>query len=179
VRQASADRLTLSEAIDAVGRMIDAYPNGRAAITDSYIGNMAALLCQYPRVVALLCANPIKGVATKTTFIPTVAEVVKFCEPLTADLLRSVARENRIKEQLDERDRVEAERAQCPKQTLDELKTEMAGRGIHWHNTPKPHGETAATVQAKLGLTPEQWADLPDAPPRGTFDRLVASHRGR
>ncbi len=84
--------------------MVDAYPNGRAAITDSYLGNMANLLCQYPRVVALRCADPARGVTTKTKFIPTVADVVEWCEPLTADMHRTVAREDKIAAQLRERD---------------------------------------------------------------------------
>lgn len=98
-----ADRLMLSEALEAVSKMVDAYPNGRASITDSYIGNMAALLCKYPRMIALRCANPISGVVTKTRFIPTVADVVEWCEPLTADMSRTVGREDAIAKQLAER----------------------------------------------------------------------------
>ncbi len=104
LRRALADRLMLSEAIDAVGRMLDANPNGRNGVSDSYIGNMAALLCTFPRLIALQCADPIKGVVTKTKFIPTVADVVQWCEPLTADMQRSVAREDRIDKQLTERE---------------------------------------------------------------------------
>lgn len=96
--------MTLSEGLEAVGRMLNAMPNGRAGVADSYIGNMAALLCTFPRVVAQRCADPVHGVVTKTSFTPTVAEVVKFCEPLTSDMHRVVAREDAIAKQLEERE---------------------------------------------------------------------------
>lgn len=81
VRRASDDRMTLSEAIEAVGLMIDCYPQGRAQLTDSYIGNIAALLCEYPRGVAMECIDPRRGVMRETKFLPTVADIVQWCEP--------------------------------------------------------------------------------------------------
>lgn len=109
--------------------MIDAYPNGRASITDSYIGNMANLLCQYPRTVAIQCADPIRGVSTKTKFIPTVADVVEWCEPLTGDMQRTVGREDRIAEQL--RDREKFERKFPPALPRDTPQVEIGADGKH------------------------------------------------
>jgi hypothetical protein len=100
LKQALADRLLLSEAIDAVAKMVDAYPNGRASITDSYLGNMANMLCQYPRLVALQCADPIRGVPTKSKFIPTIADVVEWCDPRTNDMQKTVSRDEHIEAQL-------------------------------------------------------------------------------
>lgn len=176
LRQAFSDRLALSEGIEAVGRMLDAMPNGRAGVADSYIGNMAALFCQYPRVIALGCAHPTKGVVTKTSFIPTVAEVVQWCEALTADMHKSVVREDRIDQQLRERDEWERGPENPPRQTLEELRAEMRARGFPMGGKA-PHTETAASVKAKYGLNDAQWAEIPDAPPAGHWEKLVDAYR--
>jgi hypothetical protein len=73
--------MNLSEAVDLVGRMIGAYPNGGAGAGDNYIGAIAGVFCDYPRQVATECASPIHGVARNCTFLPTVADVVAWCEP--------------------------------------------------------------------------------------------------
>lgn len=176
LRQAFADRMTLSEGIEAVGRMLDAMPNGRAGVADSYIGNMAALLCGYPRIVALGCAHPTRGVVTKTNFIPTVSEMVKWCEPLTSDMHKSVSHEDQIGQQFRERDEHENCPSDPPKQTLEELRAEMRERGLNMGG-PVGHKETPESVKAKLGLTDAQWDAIPDAPPAGHWGSLVSAYR--
>jgi hypothetical protein len=99
----------MQEAIEAVGKMLNAYPNARDGIRDGYMGTIAALLCQYPRSVALSCANPINGVCRETKFLPTVAEVVAWCEPNTGHMRRTVEFEHRSQKQFREREEIEAE----------------------------------------------------------------------
>src|SRR6476646_2000605 len=99
VRRALADRLMLSEAIDAVGRMIRGYANSGQA-GKSYIGAIAELLMHYPRSVALRCADPYRGVARETKFMPTPADVIGFCERTTAPMHEEAAREERVAVQL-------------------------------------------------------------------------------
>src|SRR5262249_45256639 len=76
LRQALADRLAMPEAIEAVGKMISAFPSGGPQNPDGYIGALASVLREYPREIARRCADPIKGVARETRFLPTVADVV-------------------------------------------------------------------------------------------------------
>lgn len=95
--------MMLSEAIEAVSAMIRGYPNGGANAGKSYIGTMAALLCDYPRSIAILCADPLHGVARETRFLPTVADVVAWCEPRRADMYSTVEKETKIEQQLRER----------------------------------------------------------------------------
>jgi len=102
-------RLTMQEAIEAVGKMLNAYPNARDGVRDGYMGTIAALLCQYPRSVALRCANPINGVCRETKFLPTVAEVVAWCEPTTGHMRRTVEFEQQSQKQFREREEIEAE----------------------------------------------------------------------
>ena len=99
----------MQEAIEAVGKMLNAYPNARDGVRDGYMGTIAALLCQYPRSVALHCANPINGVCRETKFLPTVAEVVAWCEPNTGHMRRTVEFEHRSQKQIREREEIEAE----------------------------------------------------------------------
>lgn len=103
VKRALADRLLLSEALDAVHRMIRGYANaGQAGKT--YVGAIAELLMQYPRIVALACSDPIKGVVIECEFMPTPAKIVAWCENRSWPMHEEAAREERVAAQLDARD---------------------------------------------------------------------------
>jgi hypothetical protein len=93
----------LSEALDAVHRMIRGYANAGSA-GKSYVGAMAVLLMQYPRIVALSCADPFKGVVSECEFMPTPAKVIAWCDRRSKPMHEEAVRENRIAEQLDARD---------------------------------------------------------------------------
>lgn len=173
-----SERLLPSEAIDLVSTLVGAYPNGQPHDPKGYIGVIARLLCQYPRSIATECADPILGVARTTKFLPTTMEMIAFCEGRVTHLESQVKRQLQIEQQLQDRDEWERGPANPPKQTWEEVKAEMAARGFHMGGGPKPHNETPATVQAKLGLTAEQWASLPDAPPAGYWESLVRKHHG-
>lgn len=99
MQQALADRLLLSEAIDAVGCMIRGYGN-TAQAGKAYIGAIADLLMQYPRSVALACADPRTGVAITTKFLPTPGDIVPWCEKASRPLREEAARELRTQDQL-------------------------------------------------------------------------------
>lgn len=99
MQRAVADRLTLSDAIEAAGRIVGCYPNGGQGAGKSYIGALAATLCSYPKSVSLRCADPLKGVVIECKFLPTVADIVAFCERAGEPLYREAEREYRLKEQ--------------------------------------------------------------------------------
>jgi hypothetical protein len=103
IRQVLADRLILSEAIEAVNRMIRGYAN-RGQADKSYIGAMAELLLHYPKSVALACADPFHGVVRATKFMPTPSDIIAFCENRIEPMHREADREERVAKQLDERD---------------------------------------------------------------------------
>ena len=103
VKRALADRLFLSEALEAVSDMLRGYPN-RSQADKSYIGAIGELLMQYPRQVAMRCADPFTGVARETHFLPTVSDIVAWCERDAVPLHEESAHENRVAEQLRLRD---------------------------------------------------------------------------
>jgi hypothetical protein len=98
----------MREAIVAVGKMLNAYPNARDGVRDGYMGTIAALLCQYPRGVAEDCANPINGVCRETKFLPTVADVVVWCEKRQGTMSRIVDHERQSQRQFREREEADA-----------------------------------------------------------------------
>lgn len=95
--------MTLSEALEAIGAMVDGSPY-RSQAGDSYLGTMAKLIMDYPRQVAMRCADPLRGVARDTKFLPTVADVVAWCERATEPLRRDVDREHRVDKQIKARE---------------------------------------------------------------------------
>lgn len=80
VRPAWDEHLSLSEAIDAVQRIVGYYPHGGKDAGDSYIGAMAAVLADYPKAIADKCADARRGIVLSAKFLPAVAEVVVWCE---------------------------------------------------------------------------------------------------
>lgn len=104
VTQALTDRLLISEAIDLVGRMIAGYPN-RGQADKSYIGAIAEILTKYPRVAAIQCMDPVHGVTRETKFLPTPGNIIPWLEDACLPLREQAAREKRIREQLEARDK--------------------------------------------------------------------------
>ena len=167
VRRAYSARLTMPEAIESVGKMIDgAYPNARKNVSNSYIGTLAALLLTYPKSIAMRCVDPINGVARTTKFLPTVADIVAWCERPKDTMEHIVDFDARSEQQFRERDefdrREREESVIRRREVVDRIRREMAAAGMPLDGD-RDHGETPAKVQAKLGLTDEQWAALPDA----------------
>lgn len=76
----SSQRMTLSEAIQAVNAIVNCYPNGGRSAGDGYIGAMAAVLGDYPLSIAMKCADPRRGIASSSKFLPAVAELVTWLE---------------------------------------------------------------------------------------------------
>jgi hypothetical protein len=95
--------MTLSEAIEAATAIVDCYPNGGRDAGKAYLGALAAILGKYPRSVALKCADPLYGITVECKFLPTVADVVKWCERKAEPLYRDYEREKRTAAQLAER----------------------------------------------------------------------------
>jgi hypothetical protein len=102
VRRALDDRLTLSEALEATGRMIRGYPQ---KAPESYLGAIAETLMHYPKSVALACANPFGGVVRQSPeFMPSQSRVIQWCEKHCRSLYAEATRETRIAEQVRERE---------------------------------------------------------------------------
>ena len=129
-----ADRLILSEAIDAVASMLAGFPNGAPQNSQGYIGALAAVLMEYPRSVALACSSRKQGIVRTTRFLPTIADIVAWCDQHTAEMRQPIDREERDRQFAQEHRRMAAEAADLELQrktrpSYDELK---AKHGPTW-----------------------------------------------
>jgi hypothetical protein len=145
--------MLLSEALDQVQKLLLGFPNGGANAGKGYIGALAAALAEYPRIVATKCCHPVHGVARETKFLPTVADVVGFCERETDEMRRPIDREDRdrkMRAEFEQRAEDEkfwqADRAARP--TLPELKDK---HGENWGlSGGKPDPVRAAATREQL-----------------------------
>ena len=104
VRRALSDRMTFSEALEAVIAMLKFYPPSAADLDQSgYVGALASNLAQYPRCVAVKCTGPVNGLALKCKFKPSVADLVAWCEHETEGLRCIVDRDDLVQATLDRR----------------------------------------------------------------------------
>jgi hypothetical protein len=94
LREAYTDHVDLSEAIELVGRLLGCYPNGDKP-ADAYVGAIAACLRAYPRQVVERLPDPVHGLPRHCKFLPTVSDVIAWCENMTAaDFHRAFDRED-------------------------------------------------------------------------------------
>lgn len=145
VRRVLDDRLLLSEAIDAVTRMIRGYAN-KGQADRSYIGAIAEILAYYPKQVALACAHPLNGVSRETKFMPTPADVIAWCERRTSPLHEQAERERRVAEQLKARHEWESQ----------EVSASLKAKGRAWLDRTDPAAQQLSGQKAKGQLTQEE-----------------------
>lgn len=180
--RAYSDRLMLSEATELVGRMLDANPYAAKTASKSYIGTIASLLCQYPRSIAIGCANPIEGVMRESEFLPSVAKIVSWCETRVDTMRTVVDYDARTKQQLAERaifDREQrAESAEHRTAVVDRIRADMAAAGMPIMGDQRSGGPLdGETIRKRYGLSEAEWGQIPDAPAPGEWERLQTKHR--
>jgi hypothetical protein len=157
--------MTLSEAIDAATTLIGHYPHSQN-VGDSYIGALAATFGAYPKSIVAQCVAPARGVAAECKFLPTLADVVAWCEKRTDGLRIQVERDVRIERQLADREQFIREQSdRAHKLDYTELKAKFGD----WHDGWRPLGERAqiAAQQARDALSAEIGAAAFDALPDG------------
>ena len=164
VRQAFSDRLILSEAIEAVGKMIRGYAN-RGSADKGYIGAIAELLCQYPRSLAIKCADPVHGVVLTTKFLPTPCDIATWMEDDLDRMREGADAEDAAERQLRERSEYDQKMGQSrpQRETCEELKARYGpnwGIGLGKRRSGFP-ALTLAQVREKYG--PEKVDAVPDA----------------
>lgn len=151
----------LKYAYERADRILRFYRKTDAWDYDVFLAGIAANLAEYPRDIIDEVSDAARGITSKSHWPPHAAEVREACEAIAAPRRKRAAREASIKAQLDERKRLEAPREE--RETWDEVRIWLSARGVNVGGV-KPHGETPATVQAKLGLTQAEWDAIPDAP---------------
>jgi hypothetical protein len=122
-----SERVSPEVATELVGNLIGLYPPGLAKGSKAYIGGLVAVLQLYPKAVVERIADPLRGVARESEYLPSPALVIEWCERETAGWRRVVeagerqaANARAILEERAAGDRLELERRSRP--TVEELK---------------------------------------------------------
>ena len=98
--------------------------------------------------------------------MPDAANVKRACEIHYLPTRKMLEREDNIRRQLEERERLRIEH-QRPRKTYAELKAELAEVGIFIGLGMKgPRAMKAEDIRTKYGVTKEQWDAIPNAPRR-------------
>lgn len=144
--------MMLSEAIEAATTILDCYPNGGAQAGDSYIGALAATLAEYPKSVAQRCADRKTGIARECKFLPTVADIVAWCERETEPLRRQHSADLRLKQQFRIRDEFENEQGAGRQRrlTIDELKEKYGDWRDDWRSPGTKARELCEQARQRL-----------------------------
>lgn len=164
LQRALSDHMTMPEGIEAAVRIVDAYPNGGRDAGKGYLGALAAVVVSYPRQTATACADRVNGITRDCKFLPTVADLVAWCERKTEPLARAVEREGRVAAQLRERETNAAHDA-TRRLTYDELKAKYGdgqggwGLGAERRNAWKP----PSVDELRAAVGDEAWDNLPAA----------------
>lgn len=90
------------------------YRKGDANDPVIYTAAVALVLSQYPEDVVIEVTHPTKGIPSKATWMPSVAEVKKACDELMRPRIDYQARQARIAQQLRERAEWETAHQRAP-----------------------------------------------------------------
>ena len=144
----------MTEGIEAATRIVDAYPNGGRDAGKGYLGAIAETLASYPRQTATACAHRVNGITRDCKFLPTVSDIVAWCERKTEPLWRTAEREQRIADQLAARTADEVVRDR--RLTYDELKAKYGDGHGGWgvsgiHDKPRWSPPSAEELRKMVG----------------------------
>lgn len=133
------------------------------------------MFCDYPENVVSVVCNPARGLPSRLKFLPTLAEIK---EALEAEM-------EPIRRELERRRRIEQTRALLPHYRR-ELSPEERARAVQPALRFIAEAKARAAqidrrswlspeeLRAQAGLTPEQWAAIPDAP-KGAWRKVEAA----
>lgn len=141
--------------------MLGCYRTGDANDPEVYITGVLAVLSCYDLDVVDQVVHPMSGLPGRVKWLPTIAEVKSACEEIQGPWRRAQEWHERTRLQLAERKQQES--LPPPKQSYEDFKAEMAARGlpVDWKSRDKI---AADDVRLRFGLSPEQWALIPDLP---------------
>jgi len=130
-----------------VARLLSVWPNA-TDVSKEYIGGIAAVLREYPRIVAYRCCDPVHGLARECKFPrPLISDVAAWCDRERAGMYRIIDRDD-----LDRRT-IEGRRGK-EMLSADERRAEVAAvLKKYWPAGQTPAGEPKKTWQPPTDLT--------------------------
>jgi hypothetical protein len=157
--------------------LLGCYRTGEASDPQVYVAAVVAVLSDYPLDIVAAVTDPRTGIPAKLKWLPTIAEIKTACEDIAGPRRRMAEWETRSRAQLAERARLEA-----PDSTTERDRIVAGFDDLLAHlrrDQTKPTEQfTPETVKAKLGLTDEQWAAIPDALQDSTWRKATTREAG-
>lgn len=96
-----------SYAAERARLLLGCYRTGDANDPETYVAAIAAVLSKYPVWVITLVTHPATGLPSQKSWLPTIKEVADACTKALAPIVEQEARSERVREQFEERERVE------------------------------------------------------------------------
>ena len=135
------ERLPLSELIGIAGKIVACYPNGGRNAGDSYIGALAQALSCYPACIIRRAHRVPGGIPSECRMLPSVADIIAWCERETEPMRIQVHVDERRAQQLADREEFNQEQTveRSGRLTMDDLKARYGD----WHDGWREPGSRA------------------------------------
>jgi hypothetical protein len=152
----------LSAAKKGAIRLLGCYRTGDANDPETYVTAVVAVLERYP--VEIICAvtAPATGLASKSKWLPAVAEIRDACEDLVRTTKYAREWEAQARAQIAGREALAIEHHR-PKKTYEQLVAECRAVGIMIGPKGPSHAVDVAAVRQKYGISQEDWDAIPNA----------------
>ncbi len=159
----SVNSETTHEAAALAQRLFNCYPPPAVGDPRLLLSAAIATMQMFPIDVVRAVCDPVHGIPSTNKFAPNLAELRNALEVLDAPRQRAMERAAAEEKQLSERKQLRIEHAR-PRKTYEQLQAELAEVGIFIGQGKaglKPM--KAEDIQAKYGVTKEQWDAIPNA----------------
>ena len=101
--------------MDRAGILFKSFPKAEAEDPEFFGMAVSAMLSRYPMAVVLAVTDPLDGIARDQNWRPTIHEVYAACEKAMAPYMRQFAREESMRVQREESERIAAQRDEARK----------------------------------------------------------------
>jgi hypothetical protein len=151
--------------------LFSCFRKNEASDAATFVTAVAAVLARYPEDIARRVTHPVDGLPGKSNFPPSVAEVRAACEAAMKPIyeLQRVEREKARTATLLAPPVVTAEqRERATRRWFDEIRPSM----IPAARQTETREQAAEKLMGIAGMSAEDFAKIPDAKPRTTFQPL-------
>lgn len=159
-------------------QLVDQFiDTGRISNPETFLTSLLTVMTHYPIEICEVIADPFCGLPGRQEKLPTPFAIRQLGEELMGPIRRQADRHRLYaQQQLDRIEQKSLEEDRGHRETMEQIEERLAARGMYLNSYRKrrpdlfgtngqPHGETPESVRQKFGLTPEQWAALPDRHP--------------
>lgn len=173
----NASNAKLTMAAKYAKLLLGCYRVGDANDPEVYTAAVIRVLSDYPEDIVRSVVDPREGLPSKVQWLPTVKEIRAACNEIHLPRQRLQEMQERVAEQIAERERIESVRA-VRKETWAETKADLERRGFNFGHKKRPE-ITGDELMRKHGVSQEQWDAIPDLPKEKFEEFEIESAKAR